>query len=78
MADAARNYVRPQPQEAIELLTRLRQETTNALEDVRRLVYDLGPPVLDDRGLLAALRVRVEHLERGGDGLPLTVTIDGP
>ena len=43
MADAARNYVRPQPQEAIELLTRLRQETTNALEDVRRLVYDLGP-----------------------------------
>lgn len=78
MADAARNYVRPQPQEAIELLTRLRQETTNALEDVRRLVYDLGPPVLDDRGLLAALRVRVEHLERGGDGHPLTVTIDGP
>ncbi len=29
-------------------------------------------------GLLEALCVQGEHLDRGGDGVPLTVTIDGP
>jgi signal transduction histidine kinase len=77
-ADAARNYVRSQPDEAIELLTQLRAETTAALEDVRRLVYDLRPPVLDDVGLLEALRRLAERSGRRPDGQPLTITLDLP
>ncbi len=77
-ADAARNYVRAQPDEAIELLTELRAETAAALEDVRRLVYDLRPPILDDVGLLEALRRLVERTGRRRDGLPLRITLDLP
>jgi signal transduction histidine kinase len=77
-ADAARNYVRAQPDEAIELLAQLRMETANALEDVRRLVYDLRPPVLDDYGLIEALRRQASRLDRCRDGRPLQVRIDAP
>jgi two-component system NarL family sensor kinase len=77
-ADAARNYVRSQPGEAIELLTELRAETAAALEDVRRLVYDLRPPILDDVGLLEALRRLAERSGRRADGQPLSITLDLP
>jgi signal transduction histidine kinase len=77
-ADAARNYVHAQPEEAIELLTELRAETAAALEDVRRLVYDLRPPILDDVGLLEALRRLVERTGRRPDGRPLNITLDLP
>jgi two-component system NarL family sensor kinase len=77
-ADAARNYVRAQPDEAIELLTELRAETAAALEDVRRLVYDLRPPILDDVGLLEALRRLVERTGRRPDGLPLSIMLELP
>ena len=77
-ADAARNYIRAQPDEAIELLTELRAETAAALEDVRRLVYDLRPPILDDVGLLEALRRLVERTGRRPDGLPLNITLELP
>lgn len=77
-ADAARNYVRVQPDEAIELLTELRAETASALEDVRRLVYDLRPPVLDDVGLLEALRRLADRMGRRSDGPALVITVDLP
>ncbi|MEO5610174.1 MAG: histidine kinase [Ornithinibacter sp.] len=77
-ADAALNYVRVQPAEAVELLGQLRTETADALEDVRRLVYDLRPPVLDDYGLIEALRRQATRLDRGHDGSPLQVHIEAP
>ena len=77
-ADAARNYVRSQPDEAMELLAQLRAETAGALEDVRRLVYDLRPPILDDVGLLEALRRLAARFQRGADGVPLSITLDLP
>ena len=77
-ADAARNYVRVQPDEAIELLTQLRTETATALEDVRRLVDDLRPPVLDDYGLIEALRRQAARLDRRHDGGPLHVQVQAP
>lgn len=77
-ADAARNYVRGHPAEAVELLGQLRLETTSALEDVRRLVYDLRPPVLDDHGLVEALRRQAQRLDRRENGNPLQVSIEAP
>lgn len=61
--DAARNLTEKDPPRASQLLAAVRTELTSALADLRRLVYALRPPVLDELGLLAALR---EHLDHAG------------
>src|SRR5215213_7694351 len=43
-------------QDADEVLARLEQETEGTVADVRRLIYGLRPPALDDLGLIAAIR----------------------
>jgi signal transduction histidine kinase len=42
--------------------------------DVRRLVHDLRPPALDDRGLVGALQQQAEELST--DGLSVTVVAE--
>jgi signal transduction histidine kinase len=54
--DAARKLVRRKPGDAEELLSRLKDQTQDTVGDVRRLVYGLRPPALDDLGPLAAVR----------------------
>ena len=44
------------PARTADLLVELRDQATGALEDIRRLVYDLRPPALDSLGLVEALR----------------------
>ncbi|TMR96794.1 two-component sensor histidine kinase [Nonomuraea basaltis] len=61
-ADAAGNVLADDPARAKELLLRLRAEVTSAIEDIRRLVYGLRPPALDDLGLVGALRQQAERL----------------
>jgi signal transduction histidine kinase len=58
--DAARKLVRRKPGDAEELLSRLKDQTQDTVGDVRRLVYGLRPPALDDLGLLAAVRQQAE------------------
>ena len=53
--DAARSMFAREPA-AEELLVRLKEESQEAVSDIRRLVYGLRPPALDDLGLLAAIR----------------------
>jgi signal transduction histidine kinase len=53
--DAARSMFAREPA-AEELLARLKEESQEAVSDVRRLVYGLRPPALDDLGLLGAIR----------------------
>ena len=55
-ADAARNTLPAEPAQASELLGELRADTTAAIADIRRLVYALRPPALDDLGLIGSLR----------------------
>lgn len=74
-ADAARNLVVSDPDQAIEVLRRLRAETTAAIDDVRRLVDDLRPPALDQLGLIGALRERAEQLSWAGGP---AVTVEAP
>ncbi|WP_433783087.1 sensor histidine kinase [Actinomycetospora sp. CA-101289] len=73
-ADAAGNVLHSDPDRAAALLHTLRAAATEAIEDVRRLVYALRPPVLDELGLLEALRRHVEGL--GGDAVAVTVHDD--
>jgi two-component system, NarL family, sensor kinase len=46
---------------ADRLLAQLVDETTTAIADVRRLIYALRPPALDELGLVSALRMQAER-----------------
>ncbi len=50
-----------------EKLTNVRAVATHALQDLRNLIFDLRPEILDDLGLALALRSQVKkHLEPAG------------
>lgn len=59
--DASRNLLRRDVDKADDILNDVRNDLTNALDDLRRVVYALRPPALDSLGLLGALR---EHVRR--------------
>ncbi len=61
-ADAARNLIPTDPEQAKRLLTSLRKDTGDAILEVRRLVDGLRPPALDELGLIPALKQRGAHL----------------
>jgi signal transduction histidine kinase len=55
-ADAVGNQVVAQPERAIELSAELGGQIRDAIADIRRLVYGLRPPALDELGLVGAVR----------------------
>jgi signal transduction histidine kinase len=77
-AETALRLVRTDPARSEQLLGDLRDRTTAALGDIRRLVYDLRPPALDSLGLAGALEEYAMMLSRRADGVPMTVAVDAP
>jgi signal transduction histidine kinase len=73
--DTARTRSASQP-ELQELLGKLKAETQRAVADVRRIVYGLRPPTLDEFGLVGSLREEVGRLQY--EAPSLTVTLDAP
>jgi two-component system NarL family sensor kinase len=73
-ADAACSLVDEAPEESKVLLAELTQQAQEAITDVRRLIYNLRPPALDDLGLVAALR-QLAHAH-GQSGVQ--IEIDAP
>jgi signal transduction histidine kinase len=73
--DTARTRCNGQ-QELWELLGKLKAETQRAVTDVRRIVYGLRPPALDEFGLVGSLREEVGRLQY--EAPALTVTLDAP
>ena len=59
--DAAIKLLPRDPQAVADLLTELKAQSQTAIADIRRVVYDLRPPALDDLGLLNALREYAAH-----------------
>lgn len=55
-ADTARELIDTDTAEARQLLTGIMTEAQTAVADIRRLVYGLRPPALDELGLVKALR----------------------
>lgn len=55
-AETARDLLRCDPAAATVLLDRLVPRLKETVEEVRTLVHDLRPPMLDELGLAAALR----------------------
>ncbi|MFU8874314.1 sensor histidine kinase [Micromonospora sp. SL4-19] len=77
-ADAARLLLNTDRDRSATLLVDLRDQTIAAIEEIRRLVYELRPPALDGMGLIGALREHAAMLTRHDDGAALTVTLDAP
>ncbi len=63
--EAARNLLRRDPAKADALLASVAEQTQGTIADIRRLVYDLSPPALDQLGLVAALRQYAAHIDTG-------------
>ncbi|MDP1804389.1 MAG: sensor histidine kinase, partial [Acidimicrobiales bacterium] len=77
--DVARSLVRDDPALAEEVLQKLGGHVTGAIADVRRLVDDLRPPVLDELGLLSAIREATSYLSRRdpSGGLDIAIRTTG-
>lgn len=54
--DIADDLIECDPAAARELLRGLKSQTKSAVADIRRLVYELRPPALDELGLVGAIR----------------------
>lgn len=76
-ADAARNSIATDPEGADALLAGLRRDAATAVGEIRRLVYDMRPPALDELGLVPALRQQVASV-RNAVGQPMQVIVDAP
>jgi len=72
--DAARFSLSSNPKEACRYVAELKEETQQALKDIRRLVYDLRPPALDELGLISALREQIAHYTVTGLYVSLSVS----
>jgi signal transduction histidine kinase len=72
--DAARNLLSRDPSAADALLVDLKKQTQAAVSDIRRLVYDLRPPSLDELGLIQALREQAEQYNYNN----LRITLESP
>jgi signal transduction histidine kinase len=69
---AVRRLVATDPAAAEALIDSLRGDVANATADIRRLVYELRPPMLDEFGLVGALR------NLGTTGSALALHLDLP
>jgi signal transduction histidine kinase len=73
--DAARNTLARDPIAAGEALAELKTELQASIADIRRLVYDLRPPALDQLGLVPALEEYAARLAERGS---LRVSVSAP
>ena len=76
-ADAARNTLREEPDSAEVLLQGLRADAVAAVAEIRRLVYDMRPPALDELGLVPALRQRAARVQ-APTGQAIRVDVSAP
>jgi signal transduction histidine kinase len=71
--DAVRSLMRRDPDSAETLLLDLKAQAQDAISDIRRLVYELRPPALDDLGLVGALRASAAQY--GQNGIAISVDV---
>src|SRR6266699_309583 len=71
---AIKKLLRQDPETAEHLLTDAITHAQEAIVDIRRLVYALRPPALDDLGLLTALQEQIHQYE----ALGIRLSLDAP
>ena len=62
--DAAIELLESDPQKAINMLQTMKSQNQALVGDIRRLVYELRPPALDELGLLGALQAHIDQIEQ--------------
>lgn len=72
--DATRNLMAREPAAADALLSELKTQVQAAITDIRRLVYDLRPPSLDELGLIPVIREQAANYSHNG----LNVSVEAP
>ncbi|HET9908163.1 MAG TPA: GAF domain-containing sensor histidine kinase [Anaerolineales bacterium] len=75
--DTAAEMVNIDPQASVELLKELKGQVRGSVSEIRRLVYALRPPALDEFGLVTAIREHVAPYT-GPNGLQVTFDITDP
>jgi len=73
---AARLFSTGDTQTAVEHLRELRDTSKEALREMRLLIYELRPPVLDTGGLAGALQARLDAVEARA-GLHTELVVEG-
>lgn len=71
--DTASELVDSDPEKSKQLLKELKGQVKETVSEIRRLVYALRPPVLDEFGLVSAIR---EHVAQYSGPNGMTITID--
>ena len=84
-ASVVSDLIPTNPQAAVTLANALQNDIRTTVGDIRRLVYDLRPPALDELGLIPAIRERIallsntQHQEIGPlHPARLLVQVDAP
>jgi signal transduction histidine kinase len=72
-ASTAADLIHTNPTTATALVKELQSEIRATVGNIRRLVYDLRPPTLDELGLLAAVRERAAQYTNAPAGVHITV-----
>ncbi|HLY31149.1 MAG TPA: histidine kinase [Ktedonobacterales bacterium] len=73
--DTATRLVHSDPDAAIALLSSLKAQVKSTIADVRRVVYALRPPVLDELGLISAIR---EYALQPQEANSLLIAVEAP
>lgn len=74
MLSAIKKQLRQDPDTAEQLVNDAIAHAQEAITDIRRLVYALRPPALDDLGLLAALQEQINQYHASG----IVLTLEAP
>jgi signal transduction histidine kinase len=72
-ASTAADLIPTNPETATALVKELQTEIRATVGNIRRLVYDLRPPALDELGLLPAVRERAAQYSNAPEGFHITV-----
>jgi signal transduction histidine kinase len=67
------------PRVAEALLVDLRSRSQSAIADIRRLVFDLRPPALDELGLVGAIQEYTRQIvSQDGGHSDLQISLEAP
>ncbi|MBK9714851.1 MAG: GAF domain-containing sensor histidine kinase [Kouleothrix sp.] len=75
--DTVGRLVPRDPDAAVAMLADLKAQVRATIADIRHLVYALRPPVLDELGLVSAIREHAASYDASGAGAP-QVLVDAP
>lgn len=70
--ETSRNLIEKQPTKSVAVLDTAIEESSEVIDEIRRLVHDLRPPALDDLGLVRAIEQQADRLSGGA----LSITVE--